>query len=428
MDENKHILLQAAEPGLDWDANLDALKVSLAAATVADGAPYWRLIRAVNDTSARGRSVVYCEVQNEQGERVLGQRLTLSWPGGSGSTVTENKPAPESAANFGLGGSYTPADGPGPFAVVVDGLPCDKVSGLGRPQGRDVTFYLTWRRTRAGPALAKSVIRGMVIGGQAGQAVVLRGPGSQSRQATLDVTGAFSFAQLPAGTYTIEVGGVSIPNLRVDGSTSLDVPLIDLRPRQSIVKGTVLKASGEGATAVKVILVGADKRQESVTDSKGKYQFAGLLAGTYTIEVSGQVQTIAANGRDEITLDFRLPPESARKLIAQYMLFGSPQQVGTRANLLLAEDYVLKYTPALGFSVDEALNAATVIIVGDIQAISAADEERLRANGCQVTRLGGGPYAIEQSFAELVKGKGLSPVHSERLRGPRRSARDNEDG
>ena len=211
--------------------------MSLAPAGAAAGAAYWRLVKAGYDATVTGRSTIFCEVQNEKGERVIGQSLTMTWPGSSGTAKTENKPAPEFAANFGIGGGYTPADGPGPYTVGVDGLPSDKVCGMGRPQGRDATFYLTWRRTVSGQAPAKSVIRGMVVGGQSGQAVTLRPAGGQPRQTTLDASGAYSFGDLPAGTYSVEVGGASVPNLRVDGSSTLDAPLIDIRPRQSVVKG-----------------------------------------------------------------------------------------------------------------------------------------------------------------------------------------------
>lgn len=428
MDKSNNHQTLAVEPGLEWDTNLDALKVALVPANAATGSTYWRLIRAVYDSSARGRSTVYCEVQNEKGERLIGQKLTMSWPGGSGSAATENKPAPEYAANFGIGGSYDPAQGGGPYTVGVDGLLSDKVGGIGRPKGNDAVYYLTWRKTVSGPGLTKSVIRGMVVGGQTGLAVLLSGAGSQPRQTALDGAGAYQFTDLPAGSYTVEVSGVTVPNLRVDGSSSLDVALIDLRPRQSIIQGAVLKATGDAVAGSKVTLTNADMRQEALTDSKGKYQFASLIAGAYTVEVAGQVKTTTVNGREQVTVDFRLPAEAARKPIAQYLLFGSPQQTGTRANLLLAEDYILTFTPTIGFSVDEALQAATVVIVGDVQAVSAADEEKLKTGGCQVTRLGGGPYAIEQTFAELMKGKGLSPVPAERLRGPARAARDNQDG
>jgi len=417
----------AADAALDWDKNLDAIKVSLIPAQVASGSPYWRLVRASYDPRATGRCVVYCEVQNEKGERIIGQKLTLSWPGGAGSTVTENKPAPEFAANFGLGSSYDPSKTPGPYTVGVDDLPSDKVAGLGRPQGRDAVFYLTWRRATAGAAAAKSTLRGLVIGGTAGMTVTLRPASGAPLKTSLDAAGVFVFTGLPAGTYTLEVGSVKVTDLRLDGTASLDVPAIDLRPRQSIIKGTVLAADGSPLANATVVLTNSDSRKETKTDARGAYQFSGLLAGTYSIEVNGQVLTATVNGRDQATVDFRMPAELVREALAQYVLFGPPQLVGTRANMVLAEDYILTFTPACGFRVEEAMLAATVIIVGDQQAVSAADEERLKASGCQVTRLGGGAYAIEQAFAELVKGRGVSPVPSTRLRGPRPVGRDGQD-
>lgn len=427
MDNEATTVVNAANPALDWDKNLDAIKVSLTPAQVANGASYWRLTRASYDPSPSGRGIVYCEVQNEKGERVVGQKLTMSWPGGAGSTVTENKPAPEFAANFGLGSSYDPEKGGGPYTVGVDDLPSDKVSGLGRPNGRDAVFYMTWRRTVAGAPATKGTLRGLVIGGTAGMTVTLTPAGGAALKTKLDAAGQFSFTGLAAGTYTLEVGGVKVPNLRLDGASTVDVPAIDLRPRQSIIGGTVLAADGSPLSGATVILANSSTRQEAKTDGRGAYQFANLLSGTYSIEVNGQVLSATVNGRDQATVDFRMPAEAGKKLLAQYLLFGPPQQVGTRANMVLAEDYILAFMPAAGFRVDEAMLAATVIIVGDVQAVSAADEERLKANGCQVTRLGGGAYAIEQAFAELMKGKGQSPVPSARLRGPQPAARDEQD-
>lgn len=414
----------SSSPLLDWDKNLDGLKTALVPAGSAAGTTYWRLIRAAYDGTIQGRSNVFCEVQDEKGERLLGQRVVLSWPGGSGHAITENKPAPELACNFAIGGNYNPEHNAGPYTVGVDNLPSDKVSGIGRPNGRDATFYFTWRRSIAGRTLAHSVIRGMVIGGQDGQPVALRDGRGQVSQTKLDAGGAYIFGGLTAGVYAVEVGGSSVADLRVDGSSTLEAPVIDLRPRQSVIKGAVLTAAGQPAPNVTVILSSADLRRESVADRQGRFEFSGLLAGAYTVEAAGQVLTARVNGRDQATLDFRLPAEPARKPIAQYLLFGPPQQVGTRANLLLAEDYILRFMPTLGFSVDEAMNAAIVVIVGDVQAIGAADEERLKANGCQVKRLGGGPYAIEQAFAELLQGRGLSPARSSRLSGPT----DDQDG
>lgn len=407
-------------PGVQWDTRLDALRVSIEVAGLPAGSTYWRIVRVVYEPAARGRSAAYCEVQDEQGQRLLGQKLTLSWPSGSGSTATENKPAPEYAANFPLGGSYNPDDSPGPYAVGVDGLPSDKISGLGRPKGNDANFYITWQRSLAQAGVGASTIRGIVIGGKLGLAVTLRSAAGATVQTTLDGSGSYAFGGLPAGVYTLEVGGASLPNLQVDGTNTVDATPIDLRPQQSSIKGTVTNAAGAPVARAQVTLTSGSVRQQQETDGKGAYQFTGLAAGTYTVEVAGTVQTASVDGRNQATVDIRLPsPEQGKdKLIGQYLLFGPPQQVGTRANLLLAEDYILKFTPTVGFAVDEALQAQSVIIVGDVQAISAAAEEKLKAAGCQVSRLGGGAYAIEQAFARLVKGQGASVVPFERLGGP----------
>ena len=56
-------------------------------------------------------------------------------------------------------------------------------------------------------------------------------------------------------------------------------------------------------------------------------------------------------------------------------------------NLILALDYIVHYAPVVGFSVDEALNAEHVTIVGGTSAVSTQDEQRLRTGGSQVSRL-----------------------------------------
>jgi len=93
------------------------------------------------------------------------------------------------------------------------------------------------------------------------------------------------------------------------------------------------------------------------------------------------------------------PPQ---KPLAFYLLFGRPNASGTRTNLLLAYNYVLKTGALCGFSVAEAEHAQRVLIVGDTSAVSAEDEAKLVAAGCQVSRLSGDSYAVEQAFADLM--------------------------
>lgn len=121
----------------------------------ADG-PHWRLvdIRWLNEQEAGGRHHIYVETQDEGGGRQTGVEVTFFWPGGESKARTENKPAPELGANFPMyhaGNCYG--------AYVSDGLPSDRVEGmgLGTPEQPNFTihtcFLLTFRKeSRKAPA------------------------------------------------------------------------------------------------------------------------------------------------------------------------------------------------------------------------------------------------------------------------------------
>jgi len=72
-----------------------------------------------------GRHHIYVELLDETGERAVGQTVEIQWPGGLAQIQAEgNKPEGEAVAfpQYGLLGSY---------AVQVQGLPSDKILGLG---------------------------------------------------------------------------------------------------------------------------------------------------------------------------------------------------------------------------------------------------------------------------------------------------------
>jgi hypothetical protein len=111
---------------------------------------------------------------------------------------------------------------------------------------------------------------------------------------------------------------------------------------------------------------------------------------------------IRTDGTNVITINLTVVDEQPTKPLALYLLFGSPNAPGTRTNFVLAHNYVLKYGALCGFSVDEATNAQRVLIVGDTSAVSAEDEAKLVAAGCQVSRLSGDSYTVERAFANLM--------------------------
>ncbi len=129
---------------LVWDPRLSDLDIKLTRAGKEPDQPIFRLVAAkyLNEWEAGGLHHVFVEVLDEQGQRILGQPVTLAWPDGKSKMVTEDKPAPEFAANSPLYGSMED----GTYKVYVDGAPSDTVSGLGLPGKHHVSYQLTFQR------------------------------------------------------------------------------------------------------------------------------------------------------------------------------------------------------------------------------------------------------------------------------------------
>ncbi len=137
-------------PPLVWDPRLDELGIRLIPATVPAGQPYWRLAKAEfwDEQQSQNRHHIYMNVLDEAGTRLVGQRLFVEWPDEKLVLVTEDKPAPEYSANFPLDINHYPPWGTlGAFTVWVDGLPSDKVAGMGLPsRNKPVVYWLTFQR------------------------------------------------------------------------------------------------------------------------------------------------------------------------------------------------------------------------------------------------------------------------------------------
>lgn len=133
---------------VEWDWRLDALNVTVEPAQVEAGLMYWKLVRAIyqgpgesNDT----HQVVYTVV-NERNEPVEYQKVKQGWVDGETEALTNEK----GEAHIPLWLGYAPdRHERGAYAAWVDGLPSDRVVGLGLPAKRHVSFLLTWRRTVA---------------------------------------------------------------------------------------------------------------------------------------------------------------------------------------------------------------------------------------------------------------------------------------
>jgi copper chaperone CopZ len=120
---------------------------------------------------------------------------------------------------------------------------------------------------------------------------------SSGAAATTDASGAYSFAGVAAGTYTVTISGFptdvtfSTTTKGATIATSGQVATVNFDGayvRTAAILGAVA-AGGKGLSGVKVTLTGTNApTSPSVnTDANGQYAFTGLRAGTYTVTMSG---------------------------------------------------------------------------------------------------------------------------------------------
>jgi hypothetical protein len=262
-----------------------------------------------------------------------------------------------------------------------------------------------------------SVIRGRVADGaghpQVEVVVTLRQQGLLVSQMRTVADGTYRFANLPAGTYSLEVAGMGVveSSIVLDGQREYIGDVLWALPGpRSTLQGHVSASDGAfvaGAT-VRLLRAGVEVARTQ-TDSAGAFRFTALPGGVYALAVGEGDPLVADIQVDEdatITRDVILPPAPG-KLLANYFLFaqaaaGTPVDAEQRLALSLGIDYLIYTGASGGFSPDEAAKAARVIIVGD--GVPASVEETLRAAGCQVARLPGDGFALAEAFARLMDG------------------------
>ena len=93
---------------------------------------------------------------------------------------------------------------------------------------------------------------------------------------------------------------------------------------------------------------------------------------------------------------------TAARPLVHYVLFGPAEQPSTQANLLLAQDYLLAFAPAFGFSRAEAACAASVSIIADTTAVDEQVERGLAAGGAHVQRVAGSVREVAQALGQRI--------------------------
>lgn len=130
-----------------FDSRLVALGVRVSNAMVVPGLVYWKLTGATYLDAAEsvGQSAIYISLVDEKGAPVDGQRVFQATDGTQIVMTTDGS----GNARQTMENSYLPEQGEtGNYSIWVDGLPSDRVTGLGRPHNQPVSFRLTWQKTK----------------------------------------------------------------------------------------------------------------------------------------------------------------------------------------------------------------------------------------------------------------------------------------
>jgi CRP-like cAMP-binding protein len=132
-----------------WDGRLSQLGVTVQDANIAPGQTYWRLaeVRWADEQEAGGKHHIYVEVLDQNGARVVGAPINITWADGAYTNVTEDKSPPDYAFNYQM---YATGNA---YNVKVDGKPSDVLVGAGlgdleRPRfAIHTSFFLTFRES-----------------------------------------------------------------------------------------------------------------------------------------------------------------------------------------------------------------------------------------------------------------------------------------
>lgn len=410
---------------VQWDTRLTAMHASIAPVVgLTPGKAYWKIISAQyqDETQSGGNHNLYYTVLDERGMPAPNVPIVQDWEGREPNDIPSPRYTDANGTNnFGLYGGpvgWDPNKVPGPYTGWVGdpdlkgrnltGISGEKFVGAGLPMNRHVNFIVTWRKTTAGGTIvANSSITGKLSNAPAGTVVTLSGAATKS--ATPDGSGNYAFTALAAGTYSVSVTGVGAiqSNISLNGTNSVTVnyafpaPPPTTPPSKSGVSGTIQNASA----GVVLTLASASLTVTANTDSTGHYAFANLPAGAYALSLAGIGiinPNITLDGTNSVVFNYTVPPPAQTKPLFHYLLFGSPILSATRTNVILALDYVARFAPTVGFSVNEAKSAQNVTIVG-AGAVGAADEQALVSAGCTVRHIAGADsYAVEQLLGQLI--------------------------
>ena len=393
--------------------------VTIVPATVAAGAWYWQAVRVhhLMPEENNGKHHIFLDLLDPAtapnpgslGGQVYGAHARIIWEGGE-QTVTIDKPLNEPGANCPMW-KWQVCDVVA-LGLPTEELPSDRVAGMhtGHPDeapGNTLfhhSFSVTFLKVRRPDQVyTDSVICGVIHNAAGRTAQLLRAETVVSSQVVAgDET--FRFTDLGAGEYLVAVDGTQLRStpVRVNGQdqAQLDLTLV---LAESVISGRVHNGAGRTLALTR----GGMQFATQTVAADETYRFTGLPAGTYFLAVVG-TQTVSApitvTGTDTVAVDLVAP--AADRALAHYVLFGPADQPATRVYLVLAQEYLLTFTPSFGFRAEEAASASRVTILASLDVVDATAEGRLAAAGIAVQRIAGSVAEVAAALtARIAAGK-----------------------
>jgi len=392
-----------------------AYGVTIQPAIPAPGSWYWQAVRVHHLTPEEngGNHHLYLDLYDPSqggdgssyGKRVYGGRLRVTWDGGE-QIVTIDKPANEPGTNLPMWRWQVCALEA--LGLPGEELPSDRVTGLhtGHPDeapGNTLfhhSFSVTFVKVKAPDVVySDSVFFGFLRNAGGRTALLFRGDEEIARQ-VLGPDGAFRFTDLGPGEYVIGVEGLSFRSqpVRLDGRNQAQLEQ-NLILAESVITGRVRNGAGRTLCLMRED-VGVARTSAAEDES---YRFDRLAAGVYRVLVADTwvgSPPIALDGIQTATVDLLAPAPG--KSLTHYVLFGPAGHPTTRANLLLAQDYLLAFKPTFGFSPEEAAHAGTVTIIADETQVSAQVAEALAEDGVPVQRIAGTVDQVVEALAARI--------------------------
>lgn len=214
-----------------------------------------------------------------------------------------------------------------------------------------------------------------------------------TRHAELTPENQYRFTNLPAGVYRLEIGDAMLTGLTGDGLSVLQAPLLQISPlpqAHSAIRGSVRDPSGQPAAALNLSLQrGGQQVGATTTGGDGAFAFAGLAGGVYDLVAGGQILAGGLNlgGHDVLDLALTYTKQTpSGKSLSRYYLLATADPDLAPALVRLAGPWLTTQPPGVvGFNLDEALKAGTVVALGDGSDDAAL--AALQAAGIQVIDL-----------------------------------------